>query len=227
MNDTERFAIFRRFFGVITQPRTYGNIAYIWLGFPLGLLYFIVLVTGTALSIGLSLLWIGFIVMLALVLSIWALAHFERVLSEFLLGERLPMHIHAPERKALWPWLKDIVKNPTTWKGGLFLFLKFPIGLTSWIVSVITFATSLAFICAPFDTYDGEIDLGFGILQDPTSGWLIAACGVLMLFATLHLHNAMGALWKFMARHLLNGSEEIPATPNDAPPPITQELLPA
>ena len=191
------------FFSVVAQRSTYANIAYVWLAFPLGLAYFVLLTTGSALSIGLSLLWIGLVVMLAFVLSIRGLGNFERLLSKWLLGEPVTMPSGAASETKAWPWLKSIVKDPVTWKGALFLLVKFPIGLTCWIVSVVSFAVSLAFILAPL--YErGTIYLGDWTIQDPTEGFLISAFGALLLLVTLHVHNAMGALWRFMARHLLS-----------------------
>lgn len=190
------------FFNVVARQSTYRNIAYVWLAFPLGLTYFVLLTTGSALSLGLSLLWIGLLVALALVLSIRGLGHFERLLSTYLLGEPVAMPSGAAREAKVWPWLKSILKDPATWKGALFLLVKFPIGLACWVVSVTSFAVSLAFIFAPFEQ-GGTLYFGDWTLDDPTGGFLIAAFGALLLLVTLHLHNAMGALWRFMSRHLL------------------------
>lgn len=195
-------AIVQPFFNVVARRNTYANIAYVWLAFPLGLAYFVLLTTGSALSLGLSLLWIGLVVMLALVLSIRGLGNFERLLSKWLLGEAVAMPSGAACETRTWPWLKSILKDPATWKGALFLLVKLPVGLTCWIVSVVSFAVSIAFIFAPFDQ-GGTIYLGDWTVQDPTGGFLVTAFGALLLLVTLHVHNAMGALWRFMARHLL------------------------
>lgn len=190
------------FFNVVVRPSTYGNIAYVWLAFPLGLLYFVLLTTGSALSIGLSLLWIGLVVMLAFVLSLRGLGNFERLLSKWLLGEPVAMPSGAAGETKVWPWLKSILKDPATWKGSLFLLVKFPVGLLCWIVSVVSFAVSLAFLLAPLEQ-GGTLYLGDWTIHDPTGGLLISAFGALLLLVTLHVHNAMGALWRFMTRHLL------------------------
>ena len=210
-------AVVQPFFNVVARRNTYANIAYVWLAFPLGLAYFVLLTTGSALSIGLSLLWIGLVVMLALVLSIRGLGNFERLLSKWLLGEPVAMPPVAASETKTWPWLKSILRDPATWKGALFLLVKFPIGLTCWIVSVVTFAVSLAFILAPLDQ-GGTIYLGDWTIQDPTGGFLISAFGALLLLVTLHVHNAMGALWRFMARHLLAARASDGAARVFAPP---------
>lgn len=197
-----------RFFNVIARGRTYGNVAYVWLAFPLGLAYFIFLVTGSALSVGLSLLWIGLLLIVAFIAAIWALGQFERLLSKWLLGE--PLATAKSPSGRITAWVKGVAKDSSTWKGAVFLALKFPIGLACWVASVVAFSISGAFMAAPFADYRGELDLGYRILQDPTGGWLISLAGVLLLFVTLHLHNAMGLLWRFMARHLLGVSAEAP-----------------
>ncbi|HYC89931.1 MAG TPA: sensor domain-containing protein [Thermoanaerobaculia bacterium] len=190
------------FFNVVARRSTYGNIAYVWLAFPLGLTYFVLLTTGSALSIGLSLLWIGLLGMVALVLGIRGLGNFERLLSKWLLGEPVAMPSGAASETRGWAWLKRILKDPATWKGGLFLLVKFPVGLSCWIVSVVSFSVSLAFLFAPLEQ-GGTLYLGGWTIDDPTGGFLISAFGALLLLVTLHVHNAMGALWRFMARHLL------------------------
>src|SRR3954449_11829593 len=141
----------RRFFNVAARGRTYLNVAYVWLAFPLGLAYFIFLVTGSALSLGLSLLWIGLLLGVAFIASIWALGQFERLLSTWLLGEPLQT-AKSPSRKVVG-WVKGVLKDSSTWKGAAFLFLKFPIGLACWVASVVAFSVSAAFIAAPFSTY--------------------------------------------------------------------------
>ena len=40
------------FFAVAVRPRTYGALAYLWLGFPLGLAWFVTLTVGFALGFG-------------------------------------------------------------------------------------------------------------------------------------------------------------------------------
>lgn len=205
----------RSFFNVIARGRTYRNVAYVWLAFPLGLFYFVYLVTGSALSVGLSLLWIGLLLALLFIAGIWGLEQFERLLSRWLLDEPLPL-ARAAAAQSVWQRTRAILKDSATWKGALFLLLKFPIGLAGWIASVIAFSLSAAFIAAPFSTYGGEIFFGRWIIQDPTGGWLMAAFGVLLLFPTLHLHNGMAVVWRVMARYLLSSGATLEQAPEAA-----------
>ena len=48
-----------RLYGVFVKPQTYLNILYLLLAFPLGIAYFVFLVTGFSLGISLLILWVG------------------------------------------------------------------------------------------------------------------------------------------------------------------------
>src|SRR5438309_5628057 len=54
-----------RFFGVVILPQTYLNLTYLLLAFPLGTAYFILLVTGFSLGLGLMVTLVGVPVLLA------------------------------------------------------------------------------------------------------------------------------------------------------------------
>ena len=78
------------FFGVIAEPQSYINILYLLLGLPLGIAYFVFLVTGISVGAGLIIIWVG-VPILALVLAgSWAICEFERILAVTLLKEEIP-----------------------------------------------------------------------------------------------------------------------------------------
>ncbi len=58
----------KRFFGVIAEPQSYINIFYLLLAFPLGIAYFVFLVTGISVGASLIIIWVG-VPILALVLA--------------------------------------------------------------------------------------------------------------------------------------------------------------
>ena len=73
------------FFGVLTDPQSYLNVVYLLFSFPLGLFYFIFLITGLAVGLSLAVLLIGLVI---LFLTLWAgrgLAAWERQWSIWLL----------------------------------------------------------------------------------------------------------------------------------------------
>jgi hypothetical protein len=57
------------FFGVFANKQSYLNIAYLLLSFPFGIFYFIFLMVGFSLGIGLSILGIGLVILLAMLIA--------------------------------------------------------------------------------------------------------------------------------------------------------------
>ena len=79
-----------QFVGVVADTQSYINIFYLFLSFPLGIAYFVFLVTGISVGFGLIVIWVG-VPILALVLAgSWVLSQLERVLAVHLLKEDIP-----------------------------------------------------------------------------------------------------------------------------------------
>ena len=66
--------------GVAVDPRSYVNIFYLLLSFPLGLFYFVFLVTGISLGVGLTIIWVGIPILLLVLGGSWLLCKLERAL---------------------------------------------------------------------------------------------------------------------------------------------------
>ena len=133
------------FFGVVAEPQSYINILYLLLGLPLGIAYFVFLVTGISVGAGLIIIWVG-VPILALVLAgSWAICEFERILAVTLLKEEIPrttrgrstvtdaQALSSVERFFVGAWrrLKSHLSERLTWTGMLYLLLKFPVGVAS------------------------------------------------------------------------------------------------
>jgi hypothetical protein len=57
------------FFGVLRRSETYRNLGYDLLAFPLGIAYFVFLVTGLSVGVGLVIIWVGVPILLGVVLA--------------------------------------------------------------------------------------------------------------------------------------------------------------
>ncbi|OLZ42291.1 histidine kinase [Natrinema saccharevitans] len=160
----------RRFVGVVARKRTYANIAYLLLSFPLGIGYFTVLVTGAAIPIGLgfaladmattepiALLIAGIPLLLVLVciggplVAVVLFASIELTALERLLATRLlGADVRTGEPAgSVRERARRLVFDRGTWKGIGYLFSKFVLGLLSFIAVITGFAFTYALVAAP------------------------------------------------------------------------------
>ncbi|MBU1049434.1 sensor domain-containing protein [Candidatus Bipolaricaulota bacterium] len=192
------------FFGVITNPQSYLNIVYLLLAFPLGTFYFVFLVTGLSLGLGLSITVLG-LPLLALVLGgSWALCRFEQSLASAMLKETFPISSHRPEAKGLWSRIKALFKDRATWTGTLYLLLKFPLGVAAFTIVVTLISVALALIAAPVLFMYADLDLFIWYVDTLPEAFALTLIGVIWLFVSLHLINAMAYGLSRMARALLS-----------------------
>jgi hypothetical protein len=144
----------RDFFAVAIRPRTYSNLAYLLLAVPLGIVYFALFVTGFALGIGLVPVLIGVPLLLAMVITGYWLAAFEREMATRLLAVEIP----TPEREIVgsgaWATARSYLLAPVTWTGLVYLFAKFLLGIASFVLVVTLGSLTAVLIGAPL--YYGE-----------------------------------------------------------------------
>ena len=207
------------FFAVPFRPRTWGSVLYLWLGFPLGLVYFIGLVVGFSAGVPLTIVWIGLLVLFATLALAWAAEGFERQLAIHLLGAAVPVRLEtAPDLSKRFPRLRAVGGSPALWKGLVFLFLKFPLGLAGWIFSLVALIVPLSFIAAPFAILffgTGHVDLGWWDPDTFFEALPFLFLGLLGLLVSLHLHNVLGWIWARLAEWLLGA--RIPPSEHEAP----------
>lgn len=216
---------FEKFYGVFARAATYLNLVYLYLTFPLGIVYFVFLVTGWSLGISLAILWVGLLV-LALVFAIsWGLSAFERWLAIWLLRvEIAPMQRKLDPGMKFWPRLKAYFANPVTWKGMLYLLIKFPLGILNFSVATTVLATSFSLLAAPlallipgWHISMGDWNLNVEIFSrqivvpqpDPymVTGLAFLA-GIFLAPASLHLLNWM-AKWQGKLAQAMLGRKDL------------------
>lgn len=199
-----------RFLGALFEPQTYRNLLYLLLAFPLGLAYFVFLVTGLSLGVGLLITLLG-LPILALVLAAgWGLAAFERRLAGVLLGAHIPAPaLPAPTGDDLWARLKAHLHNPLTWTSLAYLVVKFPLGLVSFVVMVTLLALTAVLIAAPFLYRLVPLTVGVTSYGSPlyvvTLGQALtcALVGVMLGIGTLYLGNGLAAVYRRLAESML------------------------
>ena len=204
---------FVHFFKVVINGQAYLNLVYLLAAFPLGVFYFVFLVTGLSLGVSLSILWVGIPLLLMVGVGWWMLARFERLISIHWLKEEVPS-ITVPHNpvEGIWPTFKSYITNPVTWKSPLYLFLKFPLGVATFTILIILVSLTLAFLTLPltYQVLDFQIGGFFSVdqilwqvdgLGEALVGTLI---GLILWPATLQLINGMTWVHAKFARVMLS-----------------------
>lgn len=204
--NTDSFATaMERFFMVVARPQTYLNLIYLLLSFPLGIFYFVYLITGFSTGIPLILIWVGIPILVAVVLLSYGLSAFERQMALHMLKIEVPPMSRGETPVGLWPKLKALLTNPVTWKGIFYQFLKFPLGIVSFVLVVTLLSVSVGLILAPaaYGRPEVSYDLGFTEVHTATEAAIAAVIGVFLLFGSLHALNGMAWVHGQLARLLL------------------------
>ena len=223
----KRLNAFVRFFTAPAEVRSYTNLFYLLLSFPLGVFYFTFLVTGLATGFALTLVWIGLPILALVFAASFGMAALERRLAIHLLGAKVPPMSPPPvaEPQSIWQTIQQFLANPVTWKGMGYLFLKFPLGILSFVVTVFLLSVSAALLLAPAAYAWGEINLEFWAVDSYFESFLISAVGVLFLFLSINLLNGLALVWREFAEVMLGSRQfEVSAAP---PSPPTMPTTPA
>jgi hypothetical protein len=137
------------FFKVVAKKQTYLNILYLLLSFPLGIAYFVFLVTGLSLGAGLLVLLVGAFIWLGVLLASKQLMIFERKLATLLLDTSFNEAPHSYNNEGVVRRLQLEVGDLNNWKALIYLFSKFVIGIFNFVVSVTLISVSIGLIFAP------------------------------------------------------------------------------
>lgn len=201
-----------RFFGVVFRGDTYLNLLYVLLAFPLGLFYFVFLVPGLVTGLALSILWVGLLILLIIFFCWLGLIAIERQQAIWLLREDVPpMTPKEGTGENAWQWFVAYLKNPVTWKGLLFLLLKFPLGTLSFVIAFSLFMVTAVFLAAPliYPFFQPEVYFTWNsvwVIDTLSEAMLAFLIGASLLFASLHIVNGMAWLWGRLGRVMLGNA---------------------
>lgn len=199
----------RGIFGPFAWPGTFARLLYLMIGFPLGLAWFVLYVTGFSVGIGLAIISIGVVILLGVLLAVGPLTLLERWLAQRLLGVRIgDPGFRAPGDEGFWRWMKNTLGNRVTWTGLLFLLLRFPLGLATWVSTIVMLSVSSAFIAAPIVWwFGGNISLDGWHPDTFVETLPLTLLGMVLLLPSVHAINGLGWLWGQLARLLLGRRE--------------------
>ena len=205
------------YFAVFRYWRTYSNLLYLFLTFPIGIAFFVYAITVFSVSVGLIFTFVGVILLYAFLWSLPRIMYAMGLLTETLVGVQMPTKAYKPHfdgnffQRAINS-LKDkrIVKT-------FFYFLlpAMPIGIALFTIFVTLLSTSLGLIALPF-AYVIELARGnYAVwIQYIFNSWAPQWAGILLLIlsplvgfflltVSLHLSNQLAILHGRMVRGIL------------------------
>ncbi len=198
-------------FAPFSDPQSYLNLLYLLLAFPLGIAYFVFVVTGLSLSVGLLIVWVGIPPLLGLLAASIGLASFERLLARQLLGVEIRgARNGSPVTGGFWRRVGAFLSRPDAWLALVYLLLKFVLGIVSFTLLVSLFSASLGMIATPFFYEQVWWQVGIpGLFEVDSFGMAaaIAMLGAILGVASFHLMNGVAWVYGHIAKAML----ELPA----------------
>jgi uncharacterized membrane protein len=172
VTEKEKRSLFYRIFGVYFEPKTYLNLTYLLLQFPLGILYFSYLAVAALATAVLVITLIGIPLGVLFLFSIFGLSWFHGRLSEAFLGIRMPrkkrklITLETTRQKmnsilndltnlkeftstATWQKMKSILSDRRLYTSALCLFLIFPLGFVYFAGIAVLFSAAITLTVSP------------------------------------------------------------------------------
>jgi two-component system phosphate regulon sensor histidine kinase PhoR len=204
-------------FRVARDRQSYMNMLYLLLSFPLGLAYFVFLVTGIAAGLGTLVIWIGAFILILMMTAWRQIAAFERRMAiDWLHVVIAPLSYPYAIPMTQWQRLQSLVSNSMTWKTLAYLLLKFPLGLFSFVITIVLSVLSIAvaivtliigLLTAPFFILAITLQ-GASRARERVQGYLLfALTGFGLSLITLHLLNGLAFISGQFARVMLGMSD--------------------
>jgi len=201
------------FFAVYSDPRTYASLFFMLLSLATGIVYFTIVITGLALSLGLAVLIIGVPFFLAFIGVVRAMSLGEGLLLEAITGERMPRRpVHPGAPSGFLARIGAMLSDSRTWTTLAYFILMLPLGILYFTIAVTGVSTGLGLAAAPFialadwlggPEWAGHIHLGVAWLENPLGYVLCGIVGVLLLTGVMHLVRGVGRMHARMAKALL------------------------
>jgi hypothetical protein len=207
------------FLGAVGRAQSYLNILYLLLSLPLGIFYFVFLAVGMSVGMSLVILWVGLPILVLVLAAGRVLANGERQLAHWLLDAPIGrVETLGPGLRHPWAAFKALVGEGQTWGGLLFLLLKFPLGIFSFLLTVSLLAVSTALILVPLAFQYVPVNVGTWPITSADAALVCLAAGLILAVVSIYVLNGIAAVWRALAQALLTPRRAVTAaTPHTGP----------
>jgi len=130
-------------FRVFFERRTWAELLYALVGLFQGIFGFVFTVTSLSVSAGLAITFVGLPLMALTGLASRHLGFGMRAGGNLLLGDDIPPPPPFVGRPGLLGWIRACLTDGASWRARLYLVLKLPLGILSFVVGVTFYAYGL------------------------------------------------------------------------------------
>jgi hypothetical protein len=183
-------------FGPVVHGQTYRNLLFSLISFPLVIIYFVTMIAGLSIGLGTAILFVGLIVA-AVTLSIARLfGRLERELAKAMLGATFEPSPARPRG------LRASLTDRRSWKIVVYLMLRFPLGVISFVISLLILAP-VVMMAAPllYTMFPYRID--GGLVANSQQALLVSLFGCVIFLILVHTINGLAAISRRLAVALL------------------------
>ncbi len=181
------------------MKKFFGNLVYLLMAMPLGIVYFTLLTVGFSLGAGLTITLIGIPLLVSMIFVTYMLGDLERAITSILLGVKIAKPEARPARdNSAISILTAQLKNAAFWKEFAYLLiLKLPLGIISFTLTVVFLTLPLALMATPLIvTYFPEVDVMIFpnvFVNTMTAAIICFAVGLGIGIFSIFIINALGA----------------------------------
>jgi signal transduction histidine kinase len=194
----------------LTDRATYRRLIYLLLAFPLGLVWFVALVTVWSLCLGLAITPFVIPLLIGLALMTRGFAAVEAELARSLLEVDVCAPAYVPARRGLWARFTAMF-GAGFWRAQAFLWIRSIVGFAIAVVLFSLLVAALGMIFAPawLPFVHGGAKLGFWRPHTVAASFALVPVGIVLLPATLLVVNPLAAVFSAIVGNLLPTRVEI------------------
>lgn len=194
-----------RLLDIYRDRRAWLNVAYLLLMFPLGIAYFVFLVTGISLGAGMAVTLVGLPILLGVFLLSRYLVRFDAWIAENMIGAELPkrkIDNATPTETPMLERIGNALRDGNRWKGLGYLLLRFPLGVVTFGFTMALVGLSFGMVTAPFAYASGELEIAFWTVNTFGEAMLASVLGVFVGAGALHILSGVAGLWRVVVTTL-------------------------
>ena len=179
---------------------------YLLFALPMGIFYFVIIITGLSLGAGLFVIWLGIPILIATFGFSTFFSNYERALANNFLGANIALPRPVKNPRGIWPNFKVRFADGRTWTRMFYLVTKLPFGIFTFTIEFSLSVTSLFLILTPLlyrQSWYRYIGIGFWHIASLPESLVATATGIVLAGLFYYATRGLAAVSVELARSAL------------------------